>query len=149
MTKTRCPYCNQHLLLKTFEEHKRLYYDTKSDQWCANLKESDNSSLDFSDNSDPPSDISSLNSVSEPESYYGDIDNDSPITASQVSSSGNEDEKPLSPVERDGQETNAYYDNSSLGEEWDDSDDTDIDGPQKNATQVESQQSQAAKSLFL
>ena len=50
--KTRCPYCNRHLLLKTFEEPKRLYYDSKSDQWCVNLKESGNSYLNFSENSD-------------------------------------------------------------------------------------------------
>jgi hypothetical protein len=87
-----------------------------------------------------------LKSVSEPESYYGDIDNDSPITASQMSLSGDEDEEPLNPEEKDGQETSAE-DNSSSGEEWDDSDDTDIDGSQENATHVESHLSQAAKSF--
>ena len=55
-----------------------------------------NSSLDFGDDSDPPSDILSLHLDSEPESYYGSVVDDNPITvmSSQVFLSG-DDEKPI------------------------------------------------------
>jgi len=66
-----------------------------------------------------------------------------PLLFHKVSLNEDEDEEPLNPVERDGQ----AEDNSSSGEEWDDSD-TDINGLQKNATHVEFHQSQTAKSIL-
>ena len=49
-----CPHCSQHLSLKTYKAHKRMYYDQATCQWFAkltfNVEVQDDDSSDSTDN---------------------------------------------------------------------------------------------------